>query len=297
MRTGLKSKRLSAIETLLDTDDLRKLTDDVLSDLEIELRELIIDFRKSQEYTPGQLILSKQSLLQNLRSASIQLNLAREANETKGRTARHYHYLSACKELLEKAYEQYNNYMIESNNEQEKSYSRETRQSRNEASSPVTLLVRGKSYLRELNDAQPLLRQLYELFSTTLELWPDQCNQALSKLHTIRQSIEGILELLNSTVEFPPGISSLSYELLVKLYQLNEQLRILHSLIISFRSLCQTKSRQLTRMRGEIVSKLEAFENSYADALQAINLFFTHVGNVESNSTRRHRLTLLKPLQ
>ncbi len=294
MRRGLKSKRLSAIEILLDTDDLRKLTDDVLSDLEIELRELIIDFRKSQEYTPGQFISSKQSLLQNLRSASIKLNLAREENETKRRTARYYHYLSACKELLEKAYEQYTNFMIEGTNDQQKSYSREPEQSRIEPLSPVTLLVRGKSYLRVLNDAQPLLRQIYELFDTTHELWPDQCNQALSKLHTIRQSIKGMLELLNNASELPNGISLLSYELLVKLYQLNEQLSILLSFITSFRSLCQTKSRQLTRMRGEILSKLETFEDSYSDILQSTSLFFTHASNSER---AQHRLTLVKPLQ
>lgn len=294
MHRGLKPNSLSAIETLLETENLRILTDNVLYDLEAELHELIIDVRNSQEHTSTQSILSKQSLLQNLRTASIKLNLAREQNETKGKTSRYYHYLSACKELLEKVYEQYNIFVSEGKNEQQENYSRETRQIRGESVSPVTLLVRGKSYLRELNNALQLLQQTYDLFNSTNELWPDQCSQALSKLYATRESIRHILELLNSTFELPPGISSLSYELLVKLYQLDEQARILISLIASFRSLCQTKSKRLIRMRGEILSKLEVFEQSYSHILQNTTLFFNHASNSER---AQHRLTLVKPLQ
>src|SRR3989442_1088133 len=83
---SLVQKRLPAIKKLLETENLRALSDDTLYELETELNELIIDVRNSPEGVPATPMISKKSLLHNLRSASIKLNQAWDQIEFRGKT-------------------------------------------------------------------------------------------------------------------------------------------------------------------------------------------------------------------
>lgn len=271
-----------ALMTLLATENLRTLTKDIINDLETELHEIIVEMRNISEGIENPLISSKRSLLQNLRSAYIQLNLAGDQLASGGKTPCYYRYLHECQKVLEKAYQQYTNITTEKKNDRE--------QNGEAGLSMGSLAAQGY----ELINIQQLFQQTYELFNAEDEIWPDQCNQAIANLHTASQPIQGVLELLNDSLELPPGTSPLSYELMGKLYQLNEQMRTLTSLITSLRPLCQTKSKQAIKMKENIIYRLETFNKVYGTVLPHINLFINKYRSLERKHGRPHKLILIK---
>ena|SRR6266852_4376086 len=100
-RSSLQRERQSliAIEQLLDTVNLRQLTEDNIYRLENDLRRIIVEIREA----PIEYFESKEAVLANLRKASDQLNTSLELSGKKGKTIRFYEALRKCQAFLEDA--------------------------------------------------------------------------------------------------------------------------------------------------------------------------------------------------
>jgi hypothetical protein len=293
----VEQHHLPAVKKLLESENLHQLTEETMSDLTTELHELIIDIRKRSRGVLQEFNTSRDSLLKNLRRASIKLNLAWDQLESKGRTNRYYQNLLACKEYLEEAYEQYVRITIEGTNDIEDAHATATKQGNLFSLPRVTFLTRMRTYLQQLNDTEKWLQQIYELIGSEDELWADQCSHAIFYLHKISQHIQDTCTLLSDAEELLPGISQESYELMVKLYHVDEQAHETISIITSFRPVCQARTKQAEKMRVEILNKLQLLKQSYNAILQSMSLLLRKIKSSETLHSGHHNLVLINPSQ
>src|SRR5947209_6499769 len=84
---AIEQRHMPALMALVATENLRALTEDTISNLEAELHKFIVDVRNIPDDMAVPSISSKKSLLQNLRNASIKLNLAWGQLESRGKTS------------------------------------------------------------------------------------------------------------------------------------------------------------------------------------------------------------------
>ncbi len=291
---GIKQDYLPTIKKLLETENLREFNEDAISGLATELRETIMDVRKTPAAVLSAYNPSRDAILKNLRSASIQLNLAWDQLETKGKSSRFYQCLLACKEYLEKAVEQNVEGMNTRKKNNERLFPTTFGSAYAESLSPGTFLTQLQTFLSELDEAQLKLQDIYKLFEVEDELWVAQCNDTISTLRAMSEYLQNFCELLDGAVQLPTGISPSSYELIVKLCHVDKQARTLASLITSFRSVCQTKSRQVAKLKEEIQSKLELLIQSNLAMQQMITLLKRQLHLYKGGTTRHLRLVHLE---
>jgi hypothetical protein len=95
--TSKLRRHLVSIESWLASSNPRTYTASTISQLENQLREIIMSVRSIPE---GHGIQSKQRILANLREACDQLNSSMDLIEREGKTGQFYHQLRVCQEYL-----------------------------------------------------------------------------------------------------------------------------------------------------------------------------------------------------
>jgi hypothetical protein len=277
------------IKKLLETEDLREFDGDIIERLAEELHEMIRSIR-DEPATVLPFAPPKEAVLANLRNASAQLNLAWNQLGAKGKPIRFYHCLLRCKEYLEKVFGQNASRTRIQENTMDQ-HSPTTLSSTSIASlSPEIFLSQLQAFLHEFEEMQLELQHIYEIFCYQDRLWATQCNEAVATLSTLSEYLQNIRELLFGSVQLPFGLPSPGYDVMVKLYNIEEQVRSLISLITSFRAICQAKSKQVIRLTEEIRNKLEVLIQSDKDAWQMITLQIRQLQPQASGTGRRLRL-------
>jgi hypothetical protein len=275
----------STIEKLLETEDLREFDEDTIKRLAEELHEMIVDIC-NEPTEMSQFISPKEAVLADLRNASNQLNLAWNQADKNGKSVRFYHYLRRCREYLEKVFE--------ANTARTHIQKNTTgRHSPTTLSNPGTIsfslemmLTRLQAFLHEYEEMQPELEHIYEIFCFQDRFWASQCNEAIASLSTFCEVLHSLRELLFGPIQLPPGIPSPGYDLMVKLFNMEEQARTLISQITSIRAICQTKSKQAMRLAEAIRIKLEVLLQSD----KYIWLIMTHhIRDLQLHTTRTGR--------
>jgi hypothetical protein len=132
------------------------------------------------------------------------------------------------------------------------------------------LLTKLQAFLHNFDEIQLELQHIYELFCFEDRLWSSQCNEALTTLRALGEHIRYVRGMLFGTVPPPFDIPSPGYNVMVKLYNVEGQIRSLASLITSFRAICQTKSKQVMRHTEEIRNRLEVLIQGNQDVRQMI---------------------------
>jgi hypothetical protein len=115
---------------------------------------------------------------------------------------------------------------------------------------------------------------VYELLNEETRIWPDQCDYAVISVNELREPVHDFWTMLEKTSQIPDTIIPLRYQLATELIYLGDQLRKLILMIGSFRSSCQTTSKEATRQRSAILHKLEMLLESKEDIAQRSETLF-----------------------
>jgi len=280
---------LPAVQKLLETENLREFTEEMISNLARELHDIIMEVRDCPKEYFFSSIKSKDAILTTLRNGSIELNLALDQLELKGKTPYFYKHLLACKEYLEKVFEQEELEVEAWTNRREQNYSILTSVA-NIVHPPNDLflfLTQVQKYRTELVSLQQFLHPLYRLLNEEDEVWGDQCNRAISTLETMSTVIRKLCSLFDGSIPLSAALSVSKYEYMVTLYHIDEQVRKLEALFTSFRSVCRSTSKQAVKLREEIHIKLELLIQSNNDILCRLSTLL-HQENPQKRGSSRH---------
>ncbi|MBV9228827.1 MAG: hypothetical protein JOZ18_05910 [Chloroflexi bacterium] len=108
----------------------------------------------------------------------------------------------------------------------------------------------------------------YHTFSACRYIWPDQHRRIASLLEVLGEVVQAFCKLLADPALLPPSVAPNRYLLLATLQHMDEQIKILHPLIITFRSIHKSSSEQVRKLRLEIEHNLELLVQSCQDSLK-----------------------------
>jgi|GEM_PF-6324729 len=267
-----EQSQLPTIQKLLETENLRDFTVQTLTSLAAELRDIIVKIRDRPDTCLSSYIPSKDAILKNLRNASIELNLALDQLELKGKTSRFYKCLLACKEYLEKAFEQHENVVEVEMSQGKQDFSHPISPDSSVHLPTSLFLTQMQECLTALTSLQQSLRHTYRILKDEDEIWTDQCNYAISTIDTMNTIIRKLCGLFDGSVQLPPTFATSNYEYMVTLYYIDEQGRKLVALLTSFRAACRFTSRQSITLREEIYVKFETLIQNNDDILHRLSM-------------------------
>ncbi len=119
----------------------------------------------------------------------------------------------------------------------------------------VILLMRRT--IAEFRQAQPPIRQIYELFSNQGDIESDECDYLLSFLRMIRSTLQNLQSVFQDTNALPIAILPFCYSFVAELSIAETCIQRLTQNTKQFRSTCQTASRRTIRQQCMIIDDLE----------------------------------------
>lgn len=235
------------VNNLIEAESLRDISEETISALLKYVLEIIKEFRA----IPAEVLLaygqSRDAMLEKLRNAYAELNLALDQLLSKGKTARFYKCLLKFQEYFEDIAIQKNNTCIPDP----------------ECHVAVEHFLTNKFFIsmrvyqNALNVSQEDLQHLCTQFSTDPNIKPDHYQYALTRLHTLSTLLQEQGTLLNEALSTPitTHITTLDYQLMVKLYFADEVVSKLISLIMILSASHRLASKQTKR--EELLCKLQ----------------------------------------
>src|SRR6266700_517491 len=103
--------------------------------------------------------------------------------------------------------------------------------------------TQARQYLKDIASVQSSLYDIYNLFRSGKDIWPHQCESAITLAYTINQPIHEFSQLLEITAQLPAAVIPLRYPLAVALHHVDEQTCELVMLLTKFSTACQTLSK------------------------------------------------------
>ena len=145
-----------------------------------------------------------------------------------------------------------------------------------------------QQFRRKMKQVSDKTAIAFLLFDEDEEIFAEQCDQVKNVLHTGRDPIREFYQLLRISSRLPITIVPFSFSLLTLLRQANDLLDELLVLIMLFRRICRTSSRDMIERRREIKYKLNQLLRIYEDILQQIDHLLLKV--LTQERTERQKL-------
>lgn len=148
-------------------------------------------------------------------------------------------------------------------------------------------LKQAKKYQTDIIAVRKSLLYIHNLnlLSNEDNVQSEQCDNSISSTLTMREYVQLFCRLLDESASMPPDIAPLYYELMVAIHHVDEELRKLTSLLIIFRSICRSTSKQAMSQRQKIFTRLEIYMESCDDILNRITHLLDEVHIPEPRSS------------
>jgi hypothetical protein len=256
--------QLSNVGQLLESENLREFTEENIQYVAEQLREIIIEIRDLPDKGVYMFALSRDAMLKHLRNGVIELYLALDQLEKKGRTSRFYKYLLNFQEYFQKAYEQKVPEAQDWKNLAAHLASIPTKQ---HSANFFTQLWKHREELMGFQEEIEHVSQVFSQEGVQLA----ECEQAMIVLYQVNSLLEEQCHSLNSalSVKQVATTTTLSdYQLMVALCYAHEQAQKLVSLLTTFRSIYRSKSKQPLKVRLEVAQRLDLLTQSWSVIIQ-----------------------------
>lgn len=264
-------EHLPYLKQVFEAQNLRDITDETIQNLVLQLHEIIKQVRSVPDEIKYIYAPPKDKTLHGLRSGLVELHLALDQLEEKGRTSSFYKYLLSSQEHIEKIFE-----MVEDMSEQMATVENNPVVSMKQKNiyEPINFsLSRFRKHRENILIVRRSLHQVLKVFEREDEIWPSQCDTVSATLSRIIELVKDLCELSEEFLYLTAPISLANDQLTVAYYHLNEQVDVLKSLLVLFRSLCRSKSTRASKTRREICGKLGLLMRSIDDTTQKMQDF------------------------
>jgi hypothetical protein len=148
--------------------------------------------------------------------------------------------------------------------------------------------IQARKHLAEIMDARESLLNTY-MMSQEDDTQPDSYDCIITAISTMSEPVRAFCKLIDSSTYLPLPIAKLCYQLVVDIHDLDEEQRELISLMIAFRPLSKSSSKQAVKQRQEILLSLEQFIDSSEDILKRVRVLLdqTHFQVRRSHHTQQ----------
>lgn len=129
-----------------------------------------------------------------------------------------------------------------------------------------------KSSKEQVKLLKNALQYNVELFSGGEEIWPDQCDYAISRLESVKIIVQDHCRLFDNNLcsSAVETVEQLDSRVTVTLHYAYKQLSELQTLIAAFQPACRSISKHIRKKRAEILSKLELFMLNSEEVIKGI---------------------------
>ena len=285
---------LSDLKNLLENEQVRNVTEDLILHVMARVHEISKTIRALPGEAIQRYVASRDATLKSLHDVSIELNLALDQLEMKGRTRSFYKCILRCQEYLEKALEQ----RIDEKSTWEvdvPSQPSSKAEVRGNVKRPTGNFISQARYYRlDILSALADLRDncvILDEASYASDGWPDRCLQVMNALHALWEPIQELCDLLDSPGYFHIPVSSHYCHLVVELHYSKEQLSKLIALIDThrFRRLSSARARKI---KHEIHQAIESLLQSSSGIPQSIAAVLDEARFQERQASKLCSLTL-----
>src|SRR5215469_16337780 len=116
--------------------------------------------------------------------------------------------------------------------------------------------LKADDYLTVLKARQKSLSSTRKLYRAGKDIHPKQYKRTMNLLHKIGETVQKFCKLLSTTAELPEAVVPLRYVLATTLYDLDEQLNELMTVVVRFRTRYYVYSKKTVRQQQEIQCRL-----------------------------------------
>jgi hypothetical protein len=134
--------------------------------------------------------------------------------------------------------------------------------------------TRAQQYLTDIMGAHNALGDAYTLFGAGNDIWRDQCEDTITLIQMVRESVSKFCKLIDTRALLPEAVIPLRYPLVVRLHHMNKQVGDLIELVAQFRAVCRISSSQTAKQRQEIEGKLKELIESFDELRQRVCALF-----------------------
>ncbi len=131
-------------------------------------------------------------------------------------------------------------------------------------------LQQAKERRRNFKEAWKIVSRDCQLFERDA-IQPDQCDRVRTSVYALSSPVQEFSTLLGSISALPLSVIPFRYDLLMALHRIDYIVDELSILLISFRRICRSSSRDVMLQRQEIKRKLVELEYSTEDIQQGID--------------------------
>ncbi len=263
---------LSDLKNLLENEQVRNVTEDLIHHVMARVHEISKTIRALPSEAIQRYVASRDAVLKSLRDVSIELNLALDQLEMKGKTRSFYKSLLLCQEYLERALEQ----RIDEKSTWEVDFpsqpSSEAEVRGNVKRPTGNFISQARYYRLDILKALADLRDncvILDEASYASDGWPYRCLQITNALHALCEPIQELCDLLDSPGYFHIPVSSHYCHLVVELHHSKEQLSKLITLIATQR-FHRLSSAKAQKIKHDVHQAIESLLQSSSGIPQSI---------------------------
>ncbi len=134
-----------------------------------------------------------------------------------------------------------------------------------------------EDFWRDISSAQDSLLSIYAGLNDGEEIDSDQCSNLIGNIQRLKEPVQSFYRFLENSIHLPNDVGPLRYQLLIVLHNVDVLSDKFLSLVLTFRSLYQTLSPQVTLLRPEILQQLAVLTQRSEDILVNIQILHFQV--------------------
>ena len=134
-----------------------------------------------------------------------------------------------------------------------------------------------QDFWKEISSAQDSLLSIYAGLNDGEEIDSDQCSNLIGSIQKLKEPVQSFYRFLENSIHLPNDVGPLRYQLLIVLHDVDVLSGKFVSLVLTFRSLYQTLSSQVTTLRPEILQQLAVLTQRSEDILVNIQILHLQV--------------------
>jgi hypothetical protein len=134
-----------------------------------------------------------------------------------------------------------------------------------------------QDFWKEISSAQDSLLSIYAGLHDGEEIDSDQCSNLIGCIQKLKEPVQSFYRFLEYSIHLPNDVGPLRYQLLIVLHDVEVLSGKFVSLVLTFRSLYQTQSSQVTTLRPEVLQQLAVLTQRSEDILVNIQILHLQV--------------------
>lgn len=129
----------------------------------------------------------------------------------------------------------------------------------------------------EISSAQDSLLSIFAGLNDGEEIDFDRCSNLIGCIQKLKEPVQSFYRFLEHSIHLPNDVGPLRYQLLIVLHDVDVLSGKFVSLVLTFRSLYQTLSPQVTTLRPEVLQQLTVLTQRSEDILVNIQILHLQV--------------------